>query len=159
MARPSNNQQSASPTTGGALESTDRSKEQLVGTGGGEGANAEKEAESGALQQAATPNGEGAVQGDLNAEGEGATNEDGAEGEPQPPPVVSRHHDRGVISAVVAKGRTVQDVDGVNRKAGQSVRVPVADHERLLDLGFLAKPERQIVVPSPKKGPSITRGS
>lgn len=157
MARPSNNQQSASPATGGALESTDRSNEQLAG--GGEGAVSGKEADSGVLQQGATPAGEGAVQGGLNAEGDGATNEDGAEGEPPTPPVVSRRHERAVISAVVAKGRTVQDVDGVNRKAGQSVRVPAADHDRLLDLGFLAKPERQIVVPSPKKGPSITRGS
>lgn len=43
--------------------------------------------------------------------------------------------------AVVARGRTVFDLDGVPRVAGEEITLPPADVERLRARGFLIDPE------------------
>jgi hypothetical protein len=79
------------------------------------------------------------------------------ESAPEKEPEARRQVKRGHVECTVAKGRTVQDADGMHRRAGESVRVHTDDYDRLVELGFIAKPERKFVAPA-KKGPSVTRG-
>jgi len=145
MGRPSNNQRSAGPA--GAPESaqvdsvdtTPPEKESAAVIDEADGT-----VVAGAASDAAPAIDPPAEDDDADTDADAA--EDAAEDEVE------------VVEASVAKGRTVQDVDGTNRRPGQTVRVPAADHGRLVELGFLAKPARSIVVPV-KKGPSVTRGS
>lgn len=78
------------------------------------------------------------------------------ESAPEKEPEARRQVKRDHVECTVAKGRTVQDADGKHRRAGESVRVHTDDYGRLVELGFIAKPERKFVAPA-KKGPSVTR--
>lgn len=162
MGRPSNNQRDAAPDV--TTQSQPPAGAPDAATSDDTAANVPKVVESsaGAVQPADSAGAAATAPATSSADDDAGTSgdddsDDGDDGDalPPPPPV---KRSRAVVEATVAKGRTVQDVDGFNRRPGQTVRVPAADHGRLIELGFLAKPERAIVVPA-KKGPSITRGS
>lgn len=97
---------------------------------------------------------DGAADNDLELD---TAREPETESAPEKEPESRQQVKRGHVECTVAKGRTVQDADGKHRRAGESVRVHTDDYDRLVELGFIAKPERKFVAPA-KKGPSVTRG-
>ncbi len=50
-----------------------------------------------------------------------------------------------LVKAIVARGRTVQDVDGKSHRAGEEVELPAPDIARLRSRGFLTDPDRPAI--------------
>lgn len=53
--------------------------------------------------------------------------------------------DLRLLQAIVARGRTVQDLDGKKRVAGEEVSLPKADIDRLRARGFLVDPKKPAI--------------